>query len=94
MSTKLYDIDLAFGTTLGQSKAGRLTHKESDITHSMVFTGYNLKPEEEKPDKWRVENSWGTERSDNGFDPANRLQQRLLNLVYNKVNNTTQLYNI
>ncbi|OQS07161.1 ser/thr kinase [Thraustotheca clavata] len=36
MSTKLYYFHLAYGTTLSQSKAGRLTHKQSQMTHAML----------------------------------------------------------
>ncbi|EQC28630.1 hypothetical protein SDRG_13709 [Saprolegnia diclina VS20] len=92
MSTKLYDFDLAFGTTLGQDKAGRLRHKESEMTHAMVFTGYNVKPDEEKPDKWRVENSWGTERGDSGYDvmTADWFDEHMYQVVVDKASLTPE----
>jgi len=68
MSTKIFDYELVFGTTLNQSKKERLQYKESEMTHAMVFTGYDLYKDEVKPRKWRVENSWGTDRGDNGYD--------------------------
>jgi len=36
------------------------------MTHAMVFTGVNLDPDG-NPNRWRVENSWGTKPGDKGF---------------------------
>ena len=35
------------------------------MTHAMVFTGVHL--EDGKPIRWRVENSWGQDRGDEGY---------------------------
>ena len=39
------------------SKSERLEYGDSVMTHAMLFTGVDLK--NNKPVKWRVENSWG-----------------------------------
>ena len=36
------------------------------MTHAMLFTGVDLK--DNKPLKWRVENSWGPDHGEKGFD--------------------------
>jgi len=35
------------------------------MTHAMLFTGVDIK--EKKPQKWRVENSWGNKNGDQGY---------------------------
>jgi bleomycin hydrolase len=35
------------------------------MTHAMLFTGVDLV--DGNPQRWRVENSWGTEKFDKGF---------------------------
>ena len=39
---------------------------ESLMTHAMVFTGVDL-DNNDKPIKWKVENSWGKDSGNNGF---------------------------
>lgn len=46
---------------LGLNKANRLIFGDSLMTHAMVFTGYGTDGED-KPTKFRVENSWGESR--------------------------------
>ncbi len=56
-----------FGTDFPMTKAQRLDYGESAMTHAMVFTGVNL-DENGRPDRWKVENSWGEEAgSHKGF---------------------------
>ena len=64
--TDIYDLDTLYGTTHRLDKAERLDYGYSKMTHAMVFTGVNLDPEG-APNRWRVENSWGTEPGDKGF---------------------------
>ena len=47
-------------------KAQRLDYGESLMTHAMVFQGVNL-DENGKPDRWRVENSWGPNAGAGGY---------------------------
>lgn len=52
---------------LGLNKADRLIYGDSLMTHAMVFTGFGVDGEE-KPTKFRVENSWGESRGgDKGY---------------------------
>ncbi|AEV94680.1 C1 family peptidase [Pediococcus claussenii] len=56
---ELFDIDIAM------SKAERLDYKESLMTHAMVITGVDLV--DDKPTKWKVENSWGDKIGQKGY---------------------------
>ena len=58
--------DELFGTSFGMNKAQRLDYGESLMTHAMVFQGVNL-DENGKPDRWRVENSWGPDAGAGGY---------------------------
>lgn len=58
--------DELFGTTFGMDKAQRLDYGESLMTHAMVFQGVNL-DENGKPNRWRVENSWGKDAGVEGY---------------------------
>ncbi|MBI3942925.1 MAG: C1 family peptidase [Chloroflexi bacterium] len=62
----LYDYNLLYGTDFTSDKAERITYGQSMMTHAMVFTGINL-DEQDRPTKWRVENSWGEKIGDKGF---------------------------
>ena len=64
--TEIYDLNTLYGTTYRLDKAERLDYGYSKMTHAMVFTGVNL-DQEGNPNRWRVENSWGTEPGDKGF---------------------------
>lgn len=65
----LYDYDGVYGTTTDLGKADRLVLHESLMTHAMLFTGVDL--HDGAPRRWRVENSWGTEKADKGFFTMN-----------------------
>jgi bleomycin hydrolase len=65
MDVNAFDYNLAFGTTLGMTKAQRLRTGASLMTHAMVLTGVNIV--DGKPTKWRVENSWGDAVGDKGY---------------------------
>jgi bleomycin hydrolase len=65
MDTRVFLYDYALDTQFDLSKSERLLYGESLLTHAMVFTGVNLK--NGKPDRWKVENSWGEERGEKGF---------------------------
>ena len=55
-----------FNTEFYMDKAERLEYGESLMTHAMVFTGVDL-DNNDKPIKWKVENSWGKDSGNNGF---------------------------
>lgn len=65
--TEQFDFDLAFGTVPTQSKASRLRHGESLMTHAMVFTAADLPEGSDVPTIWRVENSWGEDSGNKGY---------------------------
>ena len=55
----LFDIDFDF------KKGDMFTTRESLPTHAMVITGVNIK--DEKPTRFKIENSWGDKIGDKGF---------------------------
>lgn len=66
MALDTYDLESLFSTTFPLDKAQRLDYGESLMTHAMVLTGVNL-DEGGKPNRWRVENSWGEDPGAKGF---------------------------
>lgn len=66
MDTGLYELDGLLGVSFGLNKAERLDYGESLMTHAMVFQGVNL-DEDGKPNRWRVENSWGEKAGEKGY---------------------------
>lgn len=66
MDTNVYKLEELLGVKFGMNKAERLDYGESLMTHAMVFQGVNL-DEDGKPNRWRVENSWGEEPGEKGY---------------------------
>ncbi len=54
------------GVDLSMSKGDKLMYHESFGTHAMILTGVNL-DENGKPDRYKIENSWGKENGKNGY---------------------------
>jgi len=65
----LYDLPSVYGTPFTLGKADRLIYHETQMTHAMLFTGVDIADGVAR--KWRVENSWGTERGKDGFYTMN-----------------------
>lgn len=65
MDTEFYNYEDIYNTTFDLDKAGRMEYGESQMTHAMLFTGVNLV--NGKPNRWRVENSWGDKTGDKGY---------------------------
>lgn len=65
MDTNLYHKDELFNVDMQMTKADRLDYGESLMTHAMVLTGVDLV--DDKPTKWKVENSWGEKVGTKGF---------------------------
>ena len=65
--TEQFDYELVYGTAPKQSKAARLLHGESLMTHAMVFTAADVPEGAEVPTLWRVENSWGVDTGEKGY---------------------------
>ena len=52
--------------SLLESKGARMDARISFCNHAMTFTGVNLL-ENDKPNRWKVENTWGKDVGDGGF---------------------------
>ena len=48
------------------SKEDALDYSFSAMNHAMVITGVNL-DENGKPNRWKIENSWGDENGEKGY---------------------------
>ena len=60
------DVETLFGIHYGFSKGERLVYGDSAMNHAMVLVGVDL-DENGRPDRWRVENSWGEDVGHKGF---------------------------
>jgi bleomycin hydrolase len=65
----LYDLPSVYDTAFTLDKADRLVFHETQMTHAMLFTGVDLL--DGAPRRWRVENSWGSEKGKDGFYTMN-----------------------
>ncbi len=65
MDSRLFDYEGTLGVPFTMTKGERLDYGESRMTHAMVFTGVNLV--DGRPNRWKVENSWGTEPGKDGY---------------------------
>lgn len=62
---ELYQYDKLFGLDFSMSKGDMLDYKDIEAEHMMLFTGVNLS--DGRPNRWKVENSWGDEKKNKGF---------------------------
>lgn len=68
----IWDPDsFAYGEVLGGltfdiNKEERLDYRDSAMNHAMVLVGVNL-DENGKPNRWKIENSWGEEAGQKGY---------------------------
>lgn len=65
-SLQNFDYANLFETQFPMTKAERLLTRDSGSTHAMTLTAVNLNADN-KPDAWKVENSWGTESGQKGY---------------------------
>jgi len=65
MALGLYDYDAIYDIDMSMTKAERSLYRESAANHAMVFVGVDVK--ENKPAKWMVENSWGSDKGSGGY---------------------------
>jgi bleomycin hydrolase len=65
----LFDFSSLYDTAFTMDKSDRLLYHESQMTHAMLFTGVDLV--DGTPRRWRVENSWGASKGQNGFYTMN-----------------------
>lgn len=59
-------VDQLFGTDFDFDKAHGLEYGDSPSNHAMTLTGVNL-DEQGKPNRWKVENSWGKDNGEDGY---------------------------
>ena len=59
-------LEQLFGTAFPLTKEERLDYGESLMTHAMVLQGVHL-DDQGRPQRWRVENSWGKDRGKDGY---------------------------
>jgi bleomycin hydrolase len=65
----LYDLASVYDTEFTLGKADRLVFHETQMTHAMLFTGVDIVDGATR--RWRVENSWGSDRGKDGFYTMN-----------------------
>jgi len=65
----LFDYESVYGVDMTMTKAESMELGESAMTHAMLFTGVDVIDGVAR--RFRVENSWGDDRSDKGFDTMN-----------------------
>lgn len=66
LDLKNYDYESLLGTSFGMNKKQRIQTFDSGSTHAMTLMAVDL-DEENKPTKWKVENSWGSSSGDAGY---------------------------
>lgn len=62
----IVDLSSLFSLSLLKDKGERLSSRFSFCNHAMCLTGVNL-DENSRPNRWKVENSWGKENGKDGF---------------------------
>ena len=68
----LYDFeDLYKVKNWRMDKADRIRYGYPMGTHAMLFTGVDLEEGDNKPRRWRVENSWGASDGQDGYYTMN-----------------------
>lgn len=60
-----FEFDLLYDTDFEMDKGERVTFGHSKMTHAMLFTGVHI--EDDRPVRWKVENSWGEDSGQKGF---------------------------
>ncbi len=65
----LFDLPALYDAPFALDKAERLLFHETQMTHAMLFTGVDLA--DGRPRRWRVENSWGSDKGKDGFYTMN-----------------------
>ncbi len=65
MAAGLYDYNSIYGIDMAMSKSERALYRNSTRNHGMVLVGVDL--DGDNAVKWRVENSWGTDKGKGGY---------------------------
>ena len=61
-----FRIGEILGMDFSLSKEERLDYRDSAMNHAMVLCGVNL-DENGKPNRWKIENSWGEDAGEKGY---------------------------
>ena len=61
----IYDYENIFQIPFKMNKKTRLEYGDSEMTHAMLLTGFDIK--KRKPTKWKIENSWGVKSGNKGY---------------------------
>ena len=67
MDVDNFDYGTLFGTNFPMNKADRIATFDSGSTHAMTLSAVHL-DDDGKPVRWKVENSWGSDRGVKGCD--------------------------
>lgn len=65
MDTNLFNYETVLNTKFIMDKSDRLMYRASGSSHVMTFVGVNLV--DGKPNRWKVQNSWGESEGNEGF---------------------------
>lgn len=65
MDMNLFNYETVLNTKFDMNKEERLMYRASGSSHVMTFTGVNLV--NGKPNRWKVQNSWGEAAGNKGF---------------------------
>lgn len=84
MADGVYDYESIYGISFDFSKADRAMFRNSTRNHGMLFVGVDVK--DGKPLKWKVENSWGSDKGNSGYWSmySNWFDMNVYNIVVKK----------
>lgn len=80
-----YVAEKMLGLDTTMTKADRLDYNDSRMSHAMVLSGVNL-DENGRPDRWKIENSWGEDSGFKGYFIGSRewFMEFVYQIVINK----------
>lgn len=65
MALGMYDYDSVYKVNMDMTKTERILYRHSVPNHAMVLVGVDIR--DEKPTKWLIENSWGSDKGSKGY---------------------------
>lgn len=65
LDTNLYNYETVLNASFNMTKEDRLMYRGTSLTHVMTFTGVNIV--DGKPNRWKIQNSWGEAEGKKGF---------------------------
>ncbi len=66
LDLNLYDYQSLYGITINMDKKARILTRQSGSSHAMLLVACDT-DENDKPVKWKFENSWGASSGNNGY---------------------------